>query len=805
VTPYAADDLHELLPALYRGPDADDALRGLMEVLAAQAEVLDRDIAGLYDNWFIETCAPWVIPYIGDLLRARSLSVGRRLRIDPLSPVPPARVSERGYVANTIGYRRRKGTAAVLERVAFDVTGWRATVVEYFELLSTTQHMNHVRPRNVRTPDVRDTAALALLDGPFDRAAHTAELRPLDLEAAVRDPSSIAGDVASPRTTLDSGRYGIQSIGLFLWRLQDYRVSFASARSADAVSAGYTFNPLGIDAPLFNAPRSEPPFGRDMAPTDDHLAGEPDVPAPLRRRILFDELEARRQAIADVAPSPKPTYFTDPDDREPTIRIWHREAANAPFSEVPPEEILICDLTGWRRAPSTVPYTPSTGGGAIPLAIGVAIDPVLGRLTFPAAITPLEVRVSFTCGAVGDLGGGPYDRRDGVSTWLDPTRVTFQRGVTKDATTKADASDPSLLVDTLQDAIAAWNAHLQTKDKAFGVITVMDSSTYAENLTGSSVIDLPDGCRLAIVAADWPDREDPAAPVGSAPRRVVGELSPDALIRPHVMGAVSVRGTAPANSDQPGELVLDGLLVEGQVTVLLGNLGAMRLIDTTLAPASGGLVVNASANPQNKGQLNDGLSVAIDRSICGPIALAETVPALHVGASVVDARSSSSAIYAPGTTAHIHRSTMFGSVSVQALEAENSIFADFQGSPREVQAARLQEGCVRFCAVPDQSPTRLPRRYRCQPELALVPVTDSTDRDRVRMELTPAFTSTTYGDPGYAQLADTCDERIRTGAEDGSEMGATSSLMQPQREANLKVCLDEHLRFGLEAGIFHVT
>ena len=107
--------------------------------------------------------------------------------------------------------------------------------------------------------------------------------------------------------------------------------------------------------------------------------------------------------------------------------------------------------------------------------------------------------------------------------------------------------------------------------------------------------------------------------------------------------------------------------------------------------------------------------------------------------------------------------------------------------------------------MPDQSPTQLPRRYRCQPELELIPVTDPTDRDRVRTELTPAFTSTTYGDPGYAQLADMCDERIRTGAEDGSEMGATSSLMQPQREANLRVCLDEHLRFGLEAGIFHVT
>jgi hypothetical protein len=802
---YTADDLYELLPALYRGPDADPALQALMGIFASQADVLDRDIAGLYDNWFIETCAPWVVPYLGDLLRVRPLSVGRQLRIGPMSPVPPGRVSERGYVANTIGYRRRKGTVAVLERLTFDVTGWRAKVVEFFELLSTTQNVNHVRPANARTPDLRDTAALELLDGPFERAAHTVELRPVDLEAAVTDLSVTAGRVPSPRTFLDSGRYGIPNIGLFLWRLQDYRVTFGAARSANAPNAGYTFSPLGIDARLFNSPRSEPPFARDTDPIDDHLAGEPDVPSPLRRRLLFDELEARRQAIADVVPPPGRTFFTDPGDREPVLRVWHREAANAPFAEVPPEEILVCDLTQWHRAPATVPYTPTAGGGPVPLVIGVAVDPVLGRLTFPTAVTPLDVRVSFAYGAVGDLGGGPYDRRDGVSTWLDPARVTFQRGVTKDAKTKADASDPGVLLETLQDAIAAWNTHLQSNADAFGVIAVMDSSTYAESLTGSSVIDVPAGCRLAIIAADWPDREDPSAPVGSAPRRAVGELSPDALIRPHVAGAVSVRGSAPADSDRPGELILDGLLVEGQVTVLLGNLRTIRVIDSTLVPTAGGLVVNASANPQKKGQLNNGLTVAIDRSICGPIALAETVPVLHVGATVLDAASSPTSIDAPGTAADVQRSTVFGSVSVQSLEAGNSVFSANQSSPREVRVARLQQGCVRFCAVPDKPPTRLPRRYRCQPELALTTITDPTDRDRVRMELTPAFTSTTFGDPGYGQLADACDERIRTGAEDGSEMGATSSLMQPQREANLRLCLDEHLRFGLEAGIFHVT
>ena len=36
-------------------------------------------------------------------------------------------------------------------------------------------------------------------------------------------------------------------------------------------------------------------------------------------------------------------------------------------------------------------------------------------------------------------------------------------------------------------------------------------------------------------------------------------------------------------------------------------------------------------------------------------------------------------------------------------------------------------------------------------------------------------------------------------------MGVTRQLHQPQRESNLRVRLDEYLRFGLEAGWFFAT
>jgi hypothetical protein len=105
--------------------------------------------------------------------------------------------------------------------------------------------------------------------------------------------------------------------------------------------------------------------------------------------------------------------------------------------------------------------------------------------------------------------------------------------------------------------------------------------------------------------------------------------------------------------------------------------------------------------------------------------------------------------------------------------------------------------------VPEDSQT--PRRYRCQPGLALKELTNPAEQARIRARLRPSFTSTQYGQPAYTQLSLTCAEEVRTGAEDGSEMGVFSHLKQPQREANLRASLEEYLRLGLEAGFFFVT
>ena len=711
------DELYHLLPAVYRLRDAEreGVLRALLAVLAQEAAVVDEDIARLYDNWFIETCDPWVVAYIGDLLGVRGLY-----------PVGPGTASQRAYVANTLGYRRRKGTVGVLEQLAFDVTGWRAKAVEFFQLLGTTQYLKHLRPSNVRTPDLRDTNALELLGGPFERAARTAEVR---------------------RLPPGRGRYNIPNVGLYLWRLQSYPIARGTARQVGAAADGrYTFGPLGHDAPLFNLPRTESGI------TD--LAQEIDVPAPLRRRGLRE--------------SPEPYFAAG----RAALQVFVRAAPDpASFTEVPSGSISIADLSLWQRPPAPPPGE-----------LAVAVDPELGRMTFPAGTTRDRVEVSYAYGFSADIGGGPYARTRNV----DPDfveRIDWQAGVGQAVTPV-----PGTVFRTLGEAVKEWNG--QPKGTV-GVIAILDSRTYEEDLTGADHrIELKEGSELLIVAADWPEVD-----VSGTPTRVTGQFAPQGR-RPHLLGKVDVVGTAGGTSEVPGRLTLDGLLVEGPLTVLEGNLGGLRLTDCTLVPDTGGLTASSTGSAAKR---NAALEVELERSISGQLSLPQAVPELRIADSAVDAAGSATAIDAPGAAVRVETSTILGATAVRTLEAGNSIFTG------AVAASRRQVGCVRFCFVPSVPETSTPRRFRCQPDLALKGVEDAGEQANVRARVVPAFTSLAYGSPGYVQLGRACPAEIRTGAEDGSEMGAFSSLRQPQREANLRTALDEYLRFSLEAGVFYVT
>src|SRR5579885_2530393 len=254
------DRLYKLLPSIYRIRDVDQGytLQALLRVIAEQVNVVQDNITQLYENWFIETAEDWAVPYIADL-------IGYRPPLDAGLTGDDATTEERALnrtliprreVANTIRYRRRKGTLAVLDGLASDVADWPARAVEFFRLLGWNQNIDHLHMRRARTVDVRKVEDLDLIGSAFDPLAHSVDVRRVD----------------SHRTV---GRYNIPSVGVFVWRLKSYSVTRTACNCAEEAGPHcYTISFLGQDAPLFIRP--------ETATDRSLISAELSVPSPIR-------------------------------------------------------------------------------------------------------------------------------------------------------------------------------------------------------------------------------------------------------------------------------------------------------------------------------------------------------------------------------------------------------------------------------------------------------------------------------------------------------------------------------------------
>ena len=193
------DRLYELLPMIHRLRDAEQGypLRGLLRVIGSQVQIVEDNIEQLYDNWFIETCEDWVVPYIADLIGFQPVHEAGEpgALTSPGDSQGEKILITRREAANAIRSRRRKGSLALLELLADDTAGWPAHAVEFFKLLAWTQAANHLHLGRGRTVDLRDGRALQKLGGPFDAIAHSVEVR------------SVKGERAP-------GRYNIPSVGV---------------------------------------------------------------------------------------------------------------------------------------------------------------------------------------------------------------------------------------------------------------------------------------------------------------------------------------------------------------------------------------------------------------------------------------------------------------------------------------------------------------------------------------------------------------------------------------------------------------
>lgn len=399
------DRLYDLLPALYRLRDADRGypLRALLQVISEQVNVVDADIAQLYENWFVETCQDWVVPYIGDLVGYTPLyDIGQPSGVQS----PRARMRERiliprREVANTLRFRRRKGTVAVLEDLATAVAGWPGRVVEFYRLLSFTQNINYLRLRRGRTVDLRDGDALDDLDSAFDEVAHIVDVRCI---GARHFPEF----------------YNIPSVGLFVWRLKTYSVTQTPAFCEEQQSPNcFVFSVLGNDTPLYNRSQS----------TSIHPPGKLNLPTPITRRAL-ECLEAREASETET--SGIPYYYGDGK----SFTIW----TGSPRKLVDPSSIVVADLTDWT-------YRPLPGQ--------VAVDPMLGRIAFPPTHNRRQgVWVSYNYAFSADMGGGEYERTLSQPAVYNLYLVGEQEAFTRinDALTRWQSDNPANAVIEITDS-----------------------------------------------------------------------------------------------------------------------------------------------------------------------------------------------------------------------------------------------------------------------------------------------------------------------------------------------------------------
>jgi len=737
--------LYERLPAVYRELDQTGGrgLRALLDVISEQAALLEGDIEGLWDDFFVETARPWVVPYIAELVGNDLLFDASRiprsylaeelfedLSSDDLRPTLATPV--RADVAKTIGYRRRKGTVPMLEELARDVSGRPAHVVEFFRLLGRTQHVQHVLPGG-EWADLRSPERTDRIDAPFDEIAHTV-------------------DVGRPESL--QGWHGLPNVGFFLWRLRSYPLENVPARPGDRAWRFYV-SPLRRPAPLFCRWRRE---GDEAG-----LATELHVPGPIRPARFHADLGSERVLYGPI------------DETEASLHVVHNGAP------VPHEQIACRQLDPWpsARPPGKV----------------MAVDVARGLIAVGAGFgTTNSLDVSYHYGFSADIGGGPYDRR----RWLVrpgslSLRMEVQEGIADDPGTNRFGS--------VQAALAHWAS--APIDRPSALVTILDSRSYVlpPSITLRNdrrlVIQALNGQRPLLTTDDAADNslEIKVDVPGAEPERgseltlsgvvvegwlrITGELGRMRVLHSTLIPG-RLFGTDGNPTTQGASLRADGLRVGApineQLRVEVANSISGRI---SLPEHAAGLwlldsIVDGLGGAAVRGPLLEG----VERSAC-PLTVERSTLLGRTRVRSLEARDS----------------IFDGEVvctRIQTGGIRSSFVPPGSRTPRRLR-------CEPELAVE----AAIRERQRRTPQ-ALQPELDAI-RDRIEGALSPSFTSRRYGAPGYAQLRIGCPAEIALGAEDGSEQGAFSNLKQPQRESNLRIRLDEYLPFGLEPGLIYVT
>jgi hypothetical protein len=760
---YYTEKLWAWVPEVYRDADDADVLRSLIALVAPSVAAARRSTDRLWEDQFAEFADDWALPYIGELVGTRLVSaLNRRGR--------------RADIANTIHYRRRKGTLPLMEQLVRDIAQWDGVVVEAFRRLARAPHRldaplagaGHAPPGPISgTPPggAADLRAALLPEDPWDEFAH-------------------APDVRTLRGHL--GRHGIAKLNFHLFRHVAWPLR--AVTPYDFGGQCFSLDPSGRDRALY---RPGQRLGEDC-----ERRVQWQVVAPLTCRLLAqaDYLLTRTAIppalLASLAPLVDQRVHGEPRMRQ-TLHAQLQPQANfdahvydllatgitpdSPRANLIPGAVAITIGLDIGAAPVTqerlLPAQLGDWGAALaPAGHSAALDPALGRLRVFGALGAARVFLpGHSIGALMPVGAGSYSRVDAVT----PGGVVVPDG---------GAAQPGpvggfALATTGVQQFGSSKTYEPTAPAANNLSGVRQLVLQAADRQRPYVRLVPGGggTTWTITAAPKPLGGDPQAP---ANRRTLVVEGLWLGLRPSGLAAQAVAGADMAATPVETALVIDGVWDQ----VLIRH--------CTLDP--GGETARTSPTQAMPipllrldivGEVEE---LRIEQSIVGPIdevtASADACSAARI--VLVDSVVQSLVAARPAIRTHtaavdLTRCTVFGDVQVDRLEASETLI---QG---RVQVQDNQHGCFRFSACNDAPATMLPRQFESHLIAPSVP--------------NHAFVSRRYGDAGYAQLSTTAPPALLTGAENGSEIGATSSLLLPIRQQDLSAKVAEFMPFGLVA------
>lgn len=775
------DRLFDLLPAHIRSADAARGypLLALLQILAGGFAEVDAEVDTLYDGIFAETAPEAMLADLAALIAA-----------EPLQPLPEGTgQSMRAYIANTLRYRRGKGTARVLEALASDAGGFGAVAVEYYTRLARLAHMADIRPERPALARPVGGGTAAATATAFDRLARLVDVRSI----------ARAG-----------GRHHVPNVGVHL--LRPVAPEFAGPTDlgpfSDADLAGVPpARPWRIGAQVHAgyfqlAPVEGEPlrlFNPDRRSQDtEGRVVESDLADRLQRLPLHLETEELREsALEGRAPRLDETPWFDALARPFAIYLGRAVSGAMRYSRVPPEQILIANLDDppadpTLRPTATRPHRWFTGGTATPVrhdavsSIACGFDPVTGRLITATGTTVEAVRIAYAAGIGRETGAGPHDRNDAEVPFelIDSPQgsiLVWLVGASDDPV-PAGVS----VAATLGDALTAWNGQDRSGKRGFIILRSCGRAGGA-GLSAKLVA----GSELHIVAARWVSPQVRADVAVDTAR--LGYL-----VRQARQFAIDAPLKVDAQTAGGGRLVLDGLILTAGLT--LEDSGIADLVVRHCTLRAPGATALGSLGPLA------GARVEIADSITGPLNLDGSEGGqLVVRDSIVAADGAAGPVIdADGVDADWRNLTLIGTAGVKSIEATNCIFMG------PVTAQRTQAGCVRYSWVAESG--ALPRRFRCQPDLAIAGAAErkggmltDTEKATVRLGVQPTLLDTALCEPTLAMLHPMTGDAIARGGEGESEMGAFSRAAAALRMGNVHSLFDDYLPFGNEAGLIDDT